>query len=144
MQSKSKYPFDAATVLRAEGLADVTAAVQSAPVKFRNTDPDFWNAVPAFEDMDVVIGVEGSDVDLKFSVIPGTIDGTGTFVPNTAVVSSVTWKTGSANKQVVIEVETHNFTVGTPNATHFVLKGEPLAVSTGFAFNARLSVCPMC
>ncbi len=143
MQSKSKYPVDAATFLRAENLAPVTASVQSAPVKFKNTEP-YWNSVPAFAEMDVVIEVESSDVDLKFTVVPGTVDGTGTFTANNAIKTSVTWKAGSVNKQVVVEVDTHNFTVGAPSATHFVLNGDPVAVSTGFAFNARLAPCPSC
>lgn len=144
MQSKSKYPVDAATVLRDEGLAPVTTAVQSDPVKFKNTDP-YWNAVPAFDDIDVVIGVESSDVDLKFTVVGGTVDGSGVFTEVDTYKTSVVWADGSANKQVVVEVDTHNFTVGAPTATHFVLKGEPVTVSTtGFAFNARLSECPSC
>ncbi len=143
MQSKNKYPVDAATVLRAEGLAAVTASVQSAPVKFKNTDP-YWNAVPAFAEMDVVIEVETSDVDLKFTVVPGTVDGAGAFTAINTIKTSVTWKVGSTNKQVVVEVDTHNFTVGAPAATHFVLNGDPVTVSTGFAFNARLAPCPSC
>lgn len=144
MQSKSKYPVDAATVLRAEGIAPVTTSVQSAPVKFKNTEP-YWNSVPAFDEMDVVVGIESSDVDLKFSVVAGTVDGAGAFTPATAYKTSVTWKVGSTNKQIVVEVDTHNFTVGTPSATHFVLKADPVTASTtGFAFNARLAPCPSC